>query len=59
MTEMPKLHEMGMDRQTFMKRHTQGETPEDAELKFATVDHNGNGRISKVEYERFRDRNEL
>jgi hypothetical protein len=56
---MPKLHEMGMDRQTFMKRHTQGETPEDAELKFATVDHNGNGRISKVEYERFRDRNEL
>eukprot|EP01046_Picozoa_sp_COSAG06_P089136 COSAG06_NODE_35528_length_459_cov_0.716667_1_plen_22_part_10 len=22
---MPKLHEMGMDRQTFMKRHTQGE----------------------------------
>ena len=59
LTDMPKLHEMGMDSRTFIKRHAQGETPDDAEAKFATVDHNGNGRLSKVEYQRFRDRNEL
>jgi hypothetical protein len=59
LTDLPKLHEMGMDRRTFIKRHAQGETLEDAEMKFSGVDENGNGRLSKVEYQRFRNRNEL
>ena len=59
LTDMPKLHQMGMDLRTFVKRHAQGETPDDAERKFATVDQSGNGRLSKVEYQRFRDINEL
>ena len=59
LTDLPKMHELGMTEPTFAKRHARGDTAEESARAFARADHDGNGRISMKEYQHFQESKEL
>jgi Ca2+-binding EF-hand superfamily protein len=55
---LPKLHEMGLAKETFVQWHGSGDDRHD-EHTFAHADRDSSGRLSRNEYDTFRSHNDL
>ena len=55
---LPKLHQLGMSKDTFVQWHGSDDHDHNKQT-FANADHDDSGRLSRKEYDLFRSRNEL